>query len=89
MKWRDIRKAYDKLHIELKPGKHFRGWFEFGGRKQWPVQMSHKRGEVPGKVPDKISTQLNLSMAELRQLIDCTIDHDEYVQLMRARGFLT
>lgn len=53
-----IGKVFEKLKLDVRSTKHRYGWFIFEGRKILRVHYSHGRGNIPGRVSDKIGSEL-------------------------------
>ena len=53
-----IEKMFEKLKHEVRSTKNRHGWSVSEGRKILRVHYSHGKGSIPGRVPDKIRSQL-------------------------------
>ena len=84
----DVLKIFDKLELDVRSTKHRYGWFMFRGRKILRVHFSHGRGDVPGKVSDKIRSQLKLNQDDFRGLIDCPLTRQDYVAILSWKEFI-
>ena len=61
----DIKKVFEKLKLEVRSTKHRYGWFTFEGKKILRVHYSHGRGSLPGRVSDKVRSQLKINQKNL------------------------
>ncbi len=84
----DIGKIFGKLKLDVRSTGHRYGWFSFEGKKILRVHYSHGKGGVPGKVTDKIRNQLKLSQKDFKNLIDCPISLEDYVSILKNKGFI-
>jgi hypothetical protein len=84
----DALKIFEKLELVTRSTTHRYGWFTVGGRKILRVHVSHGKGDIPGKVSDKIRSQLKLNRNDFRRLIDCTLSREGYVAILRDKGLI-
>lgn len=84
----DVKKIFSKLGISIRSTKHRYGWFTFEGRKILRVHFSHGKGDIPGKVTDKIRSQLKLSQNDFKRLADCPLSLDDYVNILTEKGII-
>ncbi len=84
----EIGKIFEKLGLEVRSTKHRYGWFCFKGRKILRVHFSHGKGDIPGKVSDKIRSQLKLSQKNFKELIDCPLSLDDYIVILKDKGLI-
>jgi len=84
----DIGKVFEKLKLEVRSTKHRYGWFTFKGRKILRVHYSHCRGTIPGRVSDKIRSQLKLNKKDFRNLIDCPLALKDYEAILKGKGII-
>jgi len=85
----EIGKIFEKLKLDVRSTKHRYGWFTFEGRKILRVHYSHGKGTIPGRVSDKIRSQLKLTQNDLRDLIDCPLSLEDYESILRKKGIIT
>ncbi len=84
----DIDKIFSKLNLEVRSTKHRYGWLLYEGRKILRVHYSHGKGSLPGKISDKIRSQLRLSSDEFKRLISCPLTMEGYISLLDKKGLL-
>ncbi len=58
------------------------------GRPVLRTKMSKGRGDMKGNVADKFRAQLRLTESEMRDALACAIGAQEYVALLRSKGYL-
>ena len=85
----DVRKIFEKLKLEVRSTKHRYGWFTFEGRKILRVHYSHGRGSIPGRVSDKIRSQLKLTQKDFGDLIECPLSLEDYESILKNKGIIT
>ena len=83
-----IGKIFKKLRLEIRSTKHRYGWFTFQGRKILRVHYSHGKGSIPGRVSDKIRSQLKLAQKDFRNLIDCPLSLEGYEKILKKKGLI-
>ena len=88
LKKAEIGKLFDKLKLDVRSTKHRYGWFTFEGKKILTVHYSHGKGSVPGRVSDKIRSQLKLSQKDFRGLIDCPLTLEDYISILKQKGLI-
>ena len=86
LKKKEIQRVFKKLEIETVSNKHHvRGFIELDGKKVIPIYYSHGRGEIPGRIPEKIRNSLCLEDDEFRLLVKCPLKKEEYFAILRNR----
>lgn len=88
LKKAEIGRIFGKLKLDVRSTKHRYGWFTFEGKKILRVHYSHGKGSVPGRVSDKIRSQLKLSQKDFRDLIDCTLTLEDYISILKKKGLI-
>jgi len=86
IKKNEIGKIFKKLKLEVRSTKHRYGWFTFQGRKILRVYYSHGKGNIPGKMSDKIRSQLKLTQKDFRNLINCPLSLKDYETILKKKG---
>ena len=84
----DIERIFEKLKLDVRSTTHRYGWFSYEGKKILRVHFSHGKGDVPGRVSDKIRGQLKLSQNDFRMLIDCPLSLNDYVAILKNKGLI-
>ena len=88
IKKNEIGKLFKKLKLEVRSTKHRYGWFTFEGRKVLRVHYSHGRGNIPGRVTDKIRSQLKLGQKDFKELITCPLSLEGYEAILKDKGII-
>ena len=88
IKKNEIGKIFKKLKLEVRSTKHRYGWFTFLGRKILRVHYSHGKGNIPGRISDKIRSQLKLTQKDFRNLIDCPLSLKDYETILKEKGLI-
>jgi len=84
----EIKKIFQKLNLQVRSTKHRYGWFIFEGKKILRVDLSHGKGNIPGRVSDKIRSQLKLSQKDFKELINCPLSLEEYEAILKNKGII-
>ena len=59
------------------------------GKKILRVHYSHGRGDIAGKVTDKIRGQVKLSQKDFKELIGCCpLSYEDYIKILKQKGFI-
>ena len=88
LKKTELTRIFSKLNLEVRSTTHHYGWFTYQGKKILRVHYSHGKGDIPGKVSDKIRSQLKLSQDDLRELINCPLSVADYIEILKRKGLI-
>ncbi len=61
-------------------------WFEYEGKKITRSRRSNKAGDLPFQ--KSMPKQLGLTRDEFRQAAACKLNRDEYIEILRRKGYL-
>jgi hypothetical protein len=89
LKKTELTRIFNKLNLEVRSTTHHYGWFTYQGKKILRVHYSHGKGDIPGKVSDKIRSQLKLSQDDLRELINCPLSVADYIEILKRKGLIS
>jgi hypothetical protein len=89
LKKTELTRIFNKLNLEVRSTTHHYGWFTYQGKKVLRVHYSHGKGDIPGKVSDKIRSQLKLSQDDLRELINCPLSVADYIEILKRKGLIS
>jgi hypothetical protein len=89
LKKTELTRIFNKLDLEVRSTTHHYGWFTYQGKKILRVHYSHGKGDIPGKVSDKIRNQLKLSQDDLRELINCPLSVADYIEILKRKGLIS
>jgi hypothetical protein len=89
LKKTELTRIFNKLNLEVRSTTHHYGWFTYQGKKILRVHYSHGKGDIPGKVSDKIRNQLKLSQDDLRELINCPLSVADYIEILKRKGLIS
>ncbi len=84
----EVARIFEKLRLDVRSTKHRYGWFIFEGKKVLRVHYSHGKGDIPGRVTDKIRSQLKLTQKDFRKLIDCPMSFEDYIAVLKRKGYI-
>ena len=82
---REFDRVIGKLKMNARDTKHRYVWFEYQGKKILWTERSHGRGDV-GRVENAIRRQLRVNSAQLRDLVNCPLTLDGYVDHLKSIG---
>ncbi len=52
------------------------------------VHYSHGKGDIPGKVVNKIRGQLKLSLEDFKTLVSCPLTYEDYIEILKQKGLI-
>jgi hypothetical protein len=84
----DIERVFEKFELEVRSTKHLYGRFWYDGKKILRVHFSHGRGDLPGRVADKIRSQLKLSESDFVAQINCSLSLAGSIAILKKKGLL-
>jgi hypothetical protein len=88
LKKRDVQKIFQKLELEVRSTHYIYGWLVIYGEKVLRVHYSFGKGNIPAKISEKIRGQLKLDQNNLKNLIDCPLSKEDYLDILREKGYL-
>lgn len=77
-----------KLNISFRDGGEFNGWFEYEGRKVARVTVPHGRKPIPPKTYKSMAKQLNLTVEQFDELLDCPLKFEDFLDILRTQGLI-
>jgi hypothetical protein len=78
-----------KLQIdEISCKHHHAGFLVVDGMRVLKVHYSLGAGDMPPTVAHLFRKSLKLSMAEFQKLVGCTLTREDYLQILREKGYL-
>jgi hypothetical protein len=89
VKGRDIDTVFNKLDLTVEETHHRIAWFVHDGRRILKTRRSQGKGDIPMFVYHKIRSQLKVNENQMSGLVRCTVNKDDYVQILRDKGLLT
>jgi len=86
IKAQEFGRVVEKLGLQTRKSKDLLAWFEYEGRKITRTRRSHGKGDLP--MQRSIPKQLMLTEQQLRDVINCKLNRDAYIEILRAKGLL-
>lgn len=83
----DFDRVVGKLKMRERPGKHRFVWLEHEGKHVIWTERSHGRGDL-GRVEFAIRRQLRVSGQQLKDLANCPMTRDAYIEHLKAKGIV-
>jgi hypothetical protein len=84
----EVDRAWQKLGMVIKDTKDRHARFYFQGKLVVATKRSLGSGVLAGNVPHLIRQQLKLSAPEFKDLIDCPIGRNEYIDILKKKGLI-
>lgn len=84
----DIDRAWGKLGMEIRDTKDRHARFYFDGKLIVATKRSLGRGTLGGNIPHLIRQQMKLSPSELNDVIACPIGRQEYIEILKKKGWI-
>ena len=78
----------NKLEIAFGSGKELTGWFIYKSIKVTRVSIPKGRDHLTKGTQKAIRESLRLNSSEFDDLMDCPLRYDEYVDLLKNRGYI-
>lgn len=88
LKKRDIQKIFQKLDLEVRTTSHIYGWLVVEGKRILRVHYSFGKGNIPAKITEKIRGQLKLNQQNFKDLIECPLTKEDYLEIIKEKGYL-
>ncbi|MBI4572776.1 MAG: hypothetical protein HY713_05760 [candidate division NC10 bacterium] len=89
LKVADVDRAFGKLQMEIRESGDKLAFFVYKGKRILSTRRSHGKGKIEGNIPHKIRTQLKLNESEFRELVQCPLDYDGYVAILKKRKIIS
>ena len=83
-----MEKNLREISLQIRSTGHNYGWLVLNGKKILRVHYSHGKGDIPEKITNKIRGQLKLSQKDFRELIKCPLTLEEYINILKQKGFI-
>jgi hypothetical protein len=88
LKKRDVQQIFQKLGLEVRSSNHIYGWLIINSKKILRVHHSFGKGDIPGKISDKIRGQLKLDQNNLKNLVECPLSKEDYLKILKEKGYV-
>jgi hypothetical protein len=85
MKVHEYTRIENKLQLKTRDAGDRLSWFEYNGTTYTRTKRSHGNKDLPENL---IRQQLKLNQSEFSQLIGCTLQRDNYVQILMDKGII-
>ncbi|WP_347272948.1 hypothetical protein [Candidatus Kuenenia sp.] len=88
MKKNEVERLFKKLELKTRSTGHNYGWLTVNDKKILRVHYSHGKGEIPDKIVSKIRGQLKLYLKDFKDLIDCSLNYNNYINILKQKGII-
>ena len=85
---RDIDRAWAKLGMEISDTKDRHALFRVKGKIIIRTKRSFGAGKLDGNIPHFIRQQMKLNDQQFQDLIDCPLDREQYIQVLRDKQLI-
>lgn len=85
MKIHEFERLESKLRPKTRNAADRLAWFEYEGKVITRTKRSHGNKDLPAHL---IRQQLKLNEAELSGVITCSLEFDDYVQILKKKGLI-
>ena len=85
MKHREFEVLVTKLKLETRNTGDRHAFFVYKGKVITKTKRSHGHGEMPDYW---VRQQLKVNESQLAGLLDCTVQLEDYIKILRQRGLI-
>ena len=86
IKAHEFDRIISKFDFKTRNSGDLLAWFEYDGKIITRTRRSKGSGELP--MQHSIRQQMKLDDAQLRGAIQCTINRQDYIEILRNKGLL-
>lgn len=86
LKAHEFETLVQKLELKTRNTGDRHAWFEYEGKVITRTRRSLGKGDLPAS--DQIRQQLKLNEDELRQILQCRLYREDYLEILRRKGKL-
>lgn len=89
LKARDVRRALERKGFRQENSHHrFYYFFVDGKKSAIHTKLSHSSDDIPDGLCSTMARQLCLARSDFERLVECSLDYDGYVRILRENGKL-
>ncbi len=88
LKAAEIDAAWAKLQMEVKETGDRHALFRHDGKIIVRTKRSFGSGKLDGNIPTFIRQQMQLNTKQFKDLIDCPLKRDGYLEILRGKGLI-
>lgn len=86
IKAQEFDRLVQKLGFQTRKGNDLLAWFEYEGKIVVRTRRSYGSGDLP--MQHSIRQQLKLNEDQIREVIDCSLTREGYIEILRTKGML-
>lgn len=86
IKAHEFDRIISKFEFKTRDSGDLLAWFEYDGKLILKTKRSKGSGELP--MQHSIRQQMKLNETQLKDAIRCTINRQDYIRILRAKGLL-
>jgi hypothetical protein len=81
----EFDRIVQKFRMTTRQGRDLLAWFEYDGRVITRTRRSKGSGDLPFRL---IRKQLELNEQQFRDAINCSLERDGYITILREKGLI-
>ena len=82
----DVKKCCEnKLAVSFRDGKEFNGWVTISEQKISRITVPKGRKTIPPKTYKSMANQLKLTVEQFDDLLECPLQWEQYIEIVRSR----
>lgn len=86
IKAQEFDRLIQKLGFQTRKGNDLLAWFEYEGTIVARTRRAYGSGDLP--MQHSIRQQLKLNEDQIRQVIGCSLNREDYIGILRSKGIL-
>jgi hypothetical protein len=79
----------NKLKMKIEKTHHKNAYFEYNGKLHLKTRISHGKGDIPKPVIERIRKQLFLDHSQFKDLVNCPLGYEEFVEILKDRNIIS
>jgi hypothetical protein len=88
VKFREARRMLQKLRFVSREGKDTNYSLYYEGTFILWTKLSQGEGDISGKIPHKIRSQMKLCPQQFQKALDCPFGYDDYIQKLKDKKLI-
>ncbi|MEK6733562.1 MAG: hypothetical protein AABY27_00440 [Pseudomonadota bacterium] len=89
LKKKEIESVFKKFKFQIKETHHKMAYLFYESKMILKSRLSQGSGNVPGNITDKIRGQLYLNQDQFRDAVQCPLDYDGYITILKEKNIIS
>ncbi|MDI6787947.1 MAG: hypothetical protein QME51_06210 [Planctomycetota bacterium] len=89
LKKKEVKSVFEKFKFQISETHHKMAYLFYEGEMILKSRLSQGSGDVPGNITDKIRGQLYLNQDQFRDAVQCPLDYDSYITILKEKGIIS